>query len=204
MPTFFKYAKDKDNTQITKWKPTAVNYLEDIIPTTRIKFSNSINKLDYKILLCNKNYEYKEYYKEIIELYDYLNSHKYKFYKTIVDKSELASKKNDAYLYQQIKKKLLDLPYSKDVVVDTLIYFLYTQRKESAKKTLWECFGKEIYENIKLNTVELGTICPICGSRIDVVDNIGKKYCSQKCENVAIKEYKRSLYNNSLQDSFLN
>lgn len=204
LPSFFKYAKDKDETQITKWKPTAVNYLEDIIPTTRIKFSKSINKLDYKILLYNKSYEYKEYYKEIIELYDYLNSHKYKFYRTITDKSELVSKKNDTYLYQQIKKQLLNLPYSKEVIVDTLVYFLYTQRKESVKKTLWECFGKEIYENIKNNTMNLGTICPICGSRIDVVDNIGKKYCSQECENVAIKEYKRSLYNKDLQDSFLN
>ena len=39
----------------------------------------------------------------------------------------------------------------------------------------------------------LGNICPICGARIDDVDNVGKKYCSQSCEDVAIKEYRRFL-----------
>ena len=202
LPSFFKYAKDKYDCQITDWKPTAVNYLENIIPDTRIRFSKSVNKLDYKILLHSSNYEYKEEYKEIIEQYDYLNSHKYKFYKTITDKSELSSKKCDAYLYQQIRNKLLSLPYSKETIIDTLVHFLYTQRKESVKKTLWECFGKEIYENIESNVKGLGDICPICGHRIDPIDSVGKKYCSQNCEDIAIREYKRGFYN-KVQDTFL-
>ena len=201
LPCFFKYAKDKTETQITNWKPTAVNYLENIIPTTRIVFSKKINKLNYKVLLHDLNYQYQDAYKEIIDLYDYLNSHKYKFYKSIADKSDINIKKNDSYLYQQIKRKLLSLPYSKETIVDTLVYFLYTQRKDSVKKTLWECFGKEIYENIKENSKELGNICPICGHRINVVDGVGKKYCSQDCENVAIREYKRSLYK-KVQNTF--
>ena len=193
LPTFFKYAKDKDDYQITDWKPTAVNYLENIIPNVRIKFSKKINNFDYRNLLHNRYYEYDEGYKPIIELYDYLNSHKYQFYRVIEDKDYLASKKYDTYIYQQIKKKLLDLSFSKDTILDTLIYFLYTQRKDSVKKTLWECFGKEIYENIQRNTIDLGDICPICGSRISHVDSVGKRYCSQECEDVAIKEYRRTL-----------
>lgn len=86
--------------------------------------------------------------------------------------------------------------------MDTLVYFLYTQRKDSIKKTLWECFGKEIYENIKEHSKRLGNICPICGHRINDVDGVGKKYCSQNCENIAIKEYKRSFYKR-VQDTFL-
>lgn len=62
------------------------------------------------------------------------------------------------------------------------------------KKTLWECFGEEIYSNIKNNTKELGYICPICGARISNVDSVGKKYCSQACEDIAMKEYKRLLF----------
>ena len=202
LPHFFKYAKDKNEFQITRWKPTAINYLEDIIPTTRITFNKSINKINYKILLHNSNYEYQDAYQEIIDLYDYLNSHKYKFYRTITDKADINIKKNDSYLYQQIRKKLLSLPYSKETIVDTLVYFLYTQRKESVKKTLWECFGKEIYENIKENSKKLGSICPICGHRINDVDGVGKKYCSQNCEDIAIREYKRSFYKR-VQDTFL-
>ena len=193
LPQFFKYAKDKEDYQIANWKPTAVNYLRDIIPDIRIKFNKKIDKFDYRILLHNKNYVYQNVYQNIIETYDYLNSHKYKFYKVIDDKDNLNIKKYDSYIYQQIKKKLLELPFSQETIVDTLVYFLYTQRKDSVKKTLWECFGKEIYNNIQHNTIELGNICPICGARIDTVDNVGKKYCSQECEDVAIKEYRRFL-----------
>jgi hypothetical protein len=193
LPQFFKYAKDKNDYQITKWKPTAVNYLEDIIPDVRIKFNKKINKFDYRMLLHDKNYTYQDIYKSIIETYDYLNSHKYKFYRVIDDKDNLNIKKYDSYIYQQIKKKLLELPFSQETIVDTLVYFLYTERKDSVKKTLWECFGKEIYNNIQHNVVCLGNICPICGARIDDVDNVGKKYCSQSCEDVAIKEYRRFL-----------
>ena len=60
LPHYFKYAKDKDEYQITNWKPTAVNYLEKIIPNVRIKFSKKINQFDYKILLHNKNYEFQD------------------------------------------------------------------------------------------------------------------------------------------------
>ena len=193
LPHYFKYAKDKEDYQITYWKPTAVNYLENIIPNVRIKFSKKINKFDYKVLLHNRNYEFQDCYNVITETYDYLNSHKYKLYKVIDDKDNLNTKKYDTYIYQQIRKKLLALPFSQDTIIDTLIFFLYTTRKNSVKKTLWECFGKEIYNNIQSNTAYLGNICPICGARIDDVDNVGKKYCSQGCEDVAIKEYRRLL-----------
>lgn len=145
------------------------------------------------MLLHDKNYTYQDIYKNIIETYDYLNSHKYKFYRVIDDKDNLNIKKYDSYIYQQIKKKLLELPFSQETIVDTLVYFLYTERKDSVKKTLWECFGKEIYNNIQHNVMYLGNICPICGARIDDVDNVGKKYCSQNCEDIAIKEYRRFL-----------
>ena len=191
MPYYFKYAKDKDDYQITEWKPTAVNYLENIIPTSRIKFSKKIGALDYHALMHNKYYDYVDEYNQIIETYDYLNSHKYQFYKVIDSNNYLSSKKCDSYIYQQIKNKLLMLPFSKETIVDTLIYFLYTQRKDSSKKTLWECFGKEIYNNIQRNTMYMNKICPICGRRIDAVDYVEKKYCSEECATIARREYKR-------------
>ena len=191
LPHYFKYAKDKEEYQITKWKPTAVNYLEEIIPTPRIKFSKKIGNLDYHVLMHDKSYEYVDAYKVITETYDYLNSHKYKFYKIIDSNNYLNSKKYDTYIYQQIKNKLLALPFSKETIVDTLVYFLYTQRKDSIKKTLWECFGKEIYMNIQHNTMFLGRICPICGARISDVDYVNKKYCSEECSTIARREYKK-------------
>ena len=191
LPHYFKYAKDKDDYQITDWKPTAVNYLENIIPTSRIKFSKKIGALDYHALMHNKYYDYVDEYNQIIEMYDYLNSHKYRFYKVIDSNNYLNSKKYDSYIYQQIKNKLLSLPFSKETIVDTLVYFLYTQRKDSSKKTLWECFGKEIYNNLQTNTISMGKICPICGARIDDVDYVEKKYCSEECAVIARREYKK-------------
>ena len=146
---------------------------------------------------------YKDIYEDIVTTYDYLNSHKYKFYKVIDDKDNLGIKKYDSYIYQQIKKRLLDLPFSQETIVDTLVYFLYTKRKDSIKKTLWECFGKEIYQNIQYNVSSLGNICPICGSRIDDVDYVEKKYCCEECSTIARREYKRDFMRRLSQNSFL-
>lgn len=191
VPYYFIYAKDKSLDQVEPWKPTAVNYLENIIPNTRIKFSKKIDKIDISILLHDKNYVYEDAYDLIVGTYDYYNAHKYKFYKKFDDSAKVKFDKNDSYIYQQIKNKLLELPFSKEVIVDTLVYFLYTNRKNSMKKTLWECFGKEIYENIKNNVQDLGTVCPICGGRIDKVDSLQKKYCCEECADTARREYKR-------------
>jgi hypothetical protein len=193
LPKYFVYAKDKTDRQVSEWLPTTVNYLEQIIPNPRIKFSKSIGTMDYTVLMHNRNFEYCEDYKCIVDKYDYYNSHKYKFYNALDTNNDLNIKKHDSYIYQQIKRKLLELPYSKEEIIDTLVYFLYTCRKSSSKKTLWECFGKEIYENIKCNTTNLGAICPICGKRIEEVDNVEKKYCSQECADVAKREYYKEL-----------
>lgn len=191
LPHYFQYAKDKNTNQVENWNTTAVNYLDKIIPNPRIRFNKKINKIDPSMLLHNKHFIYEDIYEIIINTYDYLNSHKYQFYKGIEDKSQL-QKKYDSYLYMQIKNKLLELPFSKQIIVDALVYFLYVKRKESSKKTLWECFGKEIYDNLKINVLELGSICPICGARIDDVDSVSNKYCSEECYTVARREYKRN------------
>lgn len=191
LPHYFQYAKDKTDKQTVDWVPTAVNYLEQIIPNPRIKFNKSIGALDYNVLMHDQTYKFYNDYECIVSKYDYYNSHKYQFYNALDSNDNLSVKKYDSYIYQQIKKKLLELPYSKDEIVDTLVYFLYTYRKSSSKKTLWECFGKEIYDNIKNNTTDMGNICPICGARIEDVDNVEKKYCSQECADVAKREYWR-------------
>lgn len=196
VPHYFKYAKDKGEDQVEPWLPTAVNYLDNIIPNPRIKFSKNIAKFDYSVLMHSKTYAYRNAYQTIIDTYDYLNSHKFVFYKKFEDKSKIKFNKSDAYIYQQIRNKLLDLPFSKETIIDTLVFFLYTKRKESKKETLWKCFGEEIYNNIKVNVATLGKICPICGGRIEEVDSVQKKYCKEECAEIARKEYKRNFMRN--------
>ena len=80
----------------------------------------------------------------------------------------------------------------KDYVINTLIVYSYTVKKNSTKKLLWACFGEEMVDNLKVNTKDLGKICPICGKRfkpfhsgdIDI-------YCSTECYAVGKKQYDR-------------
>ena len=95
---------------------------------------------------------------------------------------------SNAFANSHIRLKLGE----KNYVINTLIVYSYTVKKNSTKKLLWACFGKEMVENLKVNTANLGKICPICGRRfkpfhsgdIDV-------YCSQECYAIGKKEYDR-------------
>lgn len=186
LPYFFKYAKDKTNEQVSAWSETPVNLLDKIIPSTRIRFNKSIIPMSVEVLLSNPDYEYKNEYNVITELYDYYNIHKKSLYNHIDDKHK---NEKDLYVYQEIRKKILDLPYSKNIIVDTLVFYLYTNRKQSVKKTLWSCFGEEIYENIKKNIDKDSTICPICGKRVFPKN---QTYCSFDCRKIGRKEYLRN------------
>lgn len=189
LPYFFKYAKDKTNEQVSTWSETPVNLLDKIIPSTRIRFNKSIMPMSVEVLLSNSDYEYKNEYNVITELYDYYNIHKKSLYNHIDDKHK---NEKDLYVYQEIRKKILDLPYSKDIIVDTLVFYLYTSRKQSVKKTLWSCFGEEIYENIKKNIDKDSTICPICGKRVFPKN---QTYCSSDCRKIGRKEYLKNKKN---------
>ena len=74
--------------------------------------------------------------------------------------------------------------YNVDYTVNTIIDYLYTVRPNSAKKTLWACFGDIMIENLKKNLEEKGNICPICGKRF-VPKRATQNYCSDNCYNIA-------------------
>lgn len=186
LPHFFVYAKDKLNSQVEKVNKTPVNYLETIIHNPRIKFQLHIDKYDIRFLLKNDRFVWLSEYHQIIEKYDYFNQHKYLFFN---HHDEAHRGTEDLFVYQQIKKELLALPFSADIVIDSLIYFMYTQRKASGKKTLWGCFGEEIYENIQKNILNYYgkgiKICPECGRRFR-----GKylQFCSDKCRDLSLQK----------------
>ena len=122
-------------------------------------------------------------------MYDYYNQHKYLFFNH-QDDSHRATE--EMFVYQQIKKELLKIPFSAHIIADSLIYYLYTQRQTSTKKTLWGCFGEEIYNNIQKNIRQYYgegvKICPICGKRFR-----GKylKFCSDNCRDFSFQKAKK-------------
>lgn len=194
LPYFFMYAKDKKRKQVEKRNDSTVNTLKDIIPNDNINFHKSnVGDFDYKLLMNDSNIDV-ESNNDIIDLYTELDLHKY-FMLSYVDEKE----NNLVYAYQDIKSQLLELEEDIDIVVDTLIKYLYKYKESSYKTTLWECFGDILVNNLKINInkpLDNGWVqCQVCGKRIPYHNN--RLYCTdcsikvkQKQDLLAIKRYR--------------
>lgn len=191
LPHFFKYAKDKTSSQVESWKPTPVNYLEQIVGNPVLRIKKTVGKLDYRMLMYNQDFKFTIVHADIIEKYDWCNTHKWFYY----NRDAMTYGGGDTYVYQQIRKEILSLPFSKNDIVDALVYYLFTERKSSLKNTFWECFGKEVYENLQKNVPKDSRICPICGNRIysEDIKRGDRIYCSDECALTARIEQKRKI-----------
>lgn len=165
---------------------STMNRISSIIPTNRIKYNKSLNKFDYQMLM-NHDSDFTIRRNPILDEYDYWQKH----WKSLASLDDEHLDQDDLWAFRKVREKLLNLG-EKDYVINTLIVYSYTVKKNSTKKLLWACFGKEMVDNLKINTENLGKICPICGKRfkpfhsgdIDV-------YCSQECYSIGKKEYDR-------------
>ena len=163
-----------------------MNRISMKIPINRIKYNKSLNKFDYQMLM-NRDSDFTIKRTPILDEYDYWQKH----WKTLANLEDEHLDQDDLWAFKKVREKLLNLG-EKDYIINTLIVYSYTVKKNSTKKLLWSCFGKEIVENLKVNTKDLGRICPICGKRftpfhsgdIDV-------YCSLDCYTVGKRQYDR-------------
>ncbi|WP_332631994.1 hypothetical protein [Halalkalibacter flavus] len=218
VPYFFRYAKDYDDNDVDEkvvkqfeevlksdgaverelvhqYTPV-VNRLEDIISTKKIHFRKVADKLDYRILLTDKNFKKttknQQLYKEITDKYRLVNKSK----KWMIDKESDGYKENK-YLYvaQIIKKDFMTVakgikPRAKEEeVADILIDFLYREKKADNKKTLWEVFGDVMLNNIKFR-VSGTKDCGQCSTEFEAMTH-KEKYCSDECKDEAKKQAKR-------------
>ena len=177
VPDFFQYAKDKFPHQVEEPNQSTMNRIAAKIPGQKIKFSKSISKFDYRMLM-NLNYDFSiSSESKVVNSYDKWNSRQYLF--SIEEDNH--QKQEDIYMYQKIRQNIID-ECNKDInyVVNTLVAYLYTVRKSSQKKTLWACFGDIIVENLKNNLKNEGKVCKICGKRFSPVNN-KQILCSKKC-----------------------
>ena len=177
VPDFFQYAKDKLPHQVEEPNQSTMNRIAAKIPDPKIKFSKSISKFDYRMLM-NLNYDFSiSSESKVVNSYDKWNSRQYLF--SIEEDNH--QKQEDIYMYQKIRQNIID-ECDEDInyVVNTLVAYLYTVRKSSQKKTLWACFGDIIVENLKNNLKNEGKVCKICGKRFSPVNN-KQIVCSKKC-----------------------
>ena len=181
-PNFFQYAKDKLPYQVESPNQSTMNRITAKIPDPKIKFSKSISKFDYRMLMnldCDFSISPEN---PVVKSYDYWNARQYLF-NIEEDKHQ---KQEDLYMYQQIRQRILDeCVQDIDYVVNTLVAYLYTVRQSSQKKTLWACFGDVIVKNLRNNLEGKGKVCQICGKRF-IPDKFHPNAfcCSKECTRV--------------------
>ena len=179
VPDFFIYAKDKEAHQVEAPNDSTMNRIAASIPDSKIRFSKSISKFDYRMLM-NLDYGFSiSSDSKIIKSYDYWNARVNEF------EEDKAVKNQDMFKYKNLRKKVLEESGEDiDYIVNTLVAYLYTVRKTSAKKGLWDSFGDIILENLKRNLEGKGSICQVCGKRF-VQKRATQNYCSTDCYDKA-------------------
>ena len=180
VPDFFQYAKDKFPHQVEAPNKSTMNRISAKIPDPKIRFSKTISKFDYRMLM-NLDYDFSiSSESPVVKAYDYWNARQYLF-NIEEDKHQ---KQEDVYMYQQIRQKIIE-ECDKDInyIVNTLVAYLYTVRKLSQKKTLWACFGDIIVNNLKRNINKNSKICNICGKRF-TPKRIDQSCCSCECAKI--------------------
>lgn len=177
VPNFFIYAKDKESHQVEAPNDSTTNRIAQHIPDPRIKFSKSISKFDYRMLMNLEAGFTLEEDNQIVKAYDYWNARQYTF-----NSQEENVKDQDLYKFKQMKEKIIADSGTDDIdyIVNTLVACLYTVRDTSAKKALWACFGREILENLKKNLEGRGKICQVCGKRFKP-KRCNQITCSSNC-----------------------
>lgn len=183
VPNFFIYAKDKETHQVEPPNDSTMNRIAASIPDSKIRFSKSISKFDYRMLM-NLDYGFSiSSDSKIVKSYDYWNARVNEF------EEDKAIKNQDMYKYKNLRKKVLEESGEDiDYIVNTLVAYLYTVRKTSAKKGLWDSFGDVIVENLKRNLEGKGKICQICGKRFTPKTSM-QNTCSETCKSIYRKQY---------------
>lgn len=184
VPDFFQYAKDKLPHQVEAPNQSTMNRIASKIPDPKIKFSKSISKFDYRMLMnldCDFSISSES---PVVKAYDYWNSRQ-----NLFNEEDENKKDQDLYKYKQIRKKIINgCGKDLDYIVNTLVAVLYTARNLSAKKTLWACFGDVIVKNLKNNLIGKGKVCQICGKRFTPNKFRPNSFC---CSKECIEELNR-------------
>ena len=214
VPSFFRYAKDKEDWQVAKQNDSFVNKLERIIPNPRINCRKlGLEQIDYKLLMTNPDIEcrvaftqsgrvIKEETDPLIVKYNELNKAYRLAMKDAALKDRLFSAEvlkvsdlRERIRYQEIvckiKHELSQFGYTEIELVDVLVKYLYAESNNSYKMILWTCYGEIMYENLKrqLKAKTKDVQCIDCGEWF-VVGTKDNRTC--RCPDCAA-EHKREV-----------
>ncbi|MGN8648370.1 hypothetical protein ACTNEO_20185 [Gracilibacillus sp. HCP3S3_G5_1] len=197
LPHFFKYAKDKKEDQINPLMDvdsfkgldveeqnqyidnlSTVNKLEYIIEKKRVYFSKVVDDFDFRMLMKKK--KVVKVNQTIIDEYNRFNrKKKWSINKELKISSDVTNL-TQLQVYDAIRKALLKIEPDINKVVDTLVQYLYIDKPDSKKSTLWESFGDILLNNLRHNIDNETEICEDCNNRFRKVNK--NKVCCDKCD----------------------
>ena len=192
LPAFFKYAKDKETSQVQERNNSFVNKIYDRIPNKPINTGGlKLGQLDYQLMMSDKKITCD---KEVSDLYNDLNKH----YRYMINmKDEYAD--NLRYIACKIREEFSKFGYSDETLSDMLVEYLYGRDKRY-KQLLWFCYGQYVVNNIEKNLKDRGELkntkyvqCVDCGEYFEV--NIsGKRIRCDSCLRSERREHNRKMY----------
>jgi hypothetical protein len=141
----------------------------------------------------NKGIEFDEKSEVIIKKYNEVDLKRH----YMINKNDEGNKVgNILFLYQDIRKQLLEVNDDSYYVTDVLVKQLYEVKQSKYKTTLWECFGDIIFDNIKNNissSFKNKVIqCEKCGRLIEAKSN-RTKYCTECWKEEQLKWQRESM-----------
>lgn len=222
LPHYFVHAKDKEECQVepiksledyNKLSPedkkeyldslSTVNKLEYIVRKKRLHFTKVVDQFDYRMLMNKK--KVVKMNQLIIDKYNELNGKK-KWYidKELRLQGDLSNLTNLS-VYDGIRKALLNVENDIDVVVDTLIEYLYIVKPNSKKSTLWKSFGDVLLKNLESNLENETEKCEDCQTKFRKVNKnkVVCDCCKKKRANKKDKIRKRKVRQKQSMDKKL-
>lgn len=183
VPYFFKEAKDKSDSQVAPFNNCTVNRIRNILPHTKLNFNKqSLGKFDWRMLVSSDKIPNNEITQNIISAFQKRTAHlNFRF-------DNESEQTNRAWICHQIRDDMLVLHPDPNFVVDVLVKHLFHKTKSRRKQVFWECFGKEVVQNLKRNVDQSTRMCVICGKRYYQESN--RQVMCQVCAGKRLKQLK--------------
>ncbi len=170
LPYFFRFAKDKEDTQTEDINNSNVNIISKLIRDRRLVFKmKEVGKFDYRMLLSNTKFKWTN--QEIVDVWDSEAKRVSWESRRIMDNKELTKAQKNRKIYRLkigLRQIMFCLDYKESEIIDTVIQYLYRDKSSRNMAILWDAFGEYIVANLKGNVDSGNTIvCERCGCRIE-------------------------------------
>ena len=201
LPHFFKYAKDKNDSQVIEANKSFVNKLEKLAPNPKISCKKlGLGEIDYMLLMDDPLIDFDENDPLIKKYCSFDREYYFTIDAAISGEDEQQAgdrfaKKVLKYkqMSERVRYELSQFGYSEKEVADILVRFLYGKKTNRNKTIFWICYGDYIVKNLEryykhnVKTIQ----CVDCGEWFEVPrDKKHLKTC--RCDECDI-EYKSNL-----------